>query len=110
MYDRNVTPFTLRLSKALEINLSRAPVSELLILRFRILIKHKSHTVFFGWLDSATILGKLPVPGRPTIWMIVGQGLTALAIGAEGGLFGHIYSPKAIFSLIFLPLSGRRPD
>ena len=24
------------------------------------------------------VLGKLPVLGRPTIWIIVGQGLTAL--------------------------------
>ena len=30
-------------------------------------------------------LGKLPVPGRPTIWMIVGQGPIALAVGAGGG-------------------------
>ena len=30
-------------------------------------------------------LGKLPVPGRPTIWIIVGQGPTALAVGAGGG-------------------------
>ena len=29
------------------------------------------------------VLGKLPVPGRPTIWMIVGQGPIALAIGAD---------------------------
>ena len=28
------------------------------------------------------VLGKLPVPGRPTIWIIVGQGPTALAVGA----------------------------
>ena len=26
------------------------------------------------------VLDKLPVPGRPTIWMIVGQGPTALEI------------------------------
>ena len=31
------------------------------------------------------VLGKFPVPGRPTIWIIVGQGLTALAVGADGG-------------------------
>ena len=31
------------------------------------------------------VLGELPVPVRPTIWMIVGQGLTALAVGAVGG-------------------------
>ena len=30
-------------------------------------------------------LGKLPVPGRSTIWMIVGQGPSALAVGAGGG-------------------------
>ena len=31
------------------------------------------------------VLGKRPVPGRPTIWMIVGQGPIALAIGAGRG-------------------------
>ena len=44
-------------------------------------------------------LGKLPVPGRPTIWMIVGQGLIALAGGASGGcldIFTLLYS----FSLL----------
>ena len=30
------------------------------------------------------VLDKLPVPGRPTIWMIVGQGPIALAVGAGG--------------------------
>ena len=30
-------------------------------------------------------LGKLPVPGRPTIWMLVGQGPFVLAVGAGGG-------------------------
>ena len=28
------------------------------------------------------VLGKLPGPGRPTIWMIVGQGPIVLAVGA----------------------------
>ena len=57
------------------------------------------------------VLGKLPVPGRPTIWIIVGQGPTALAVGVcvgGGGLFGHFYSPLSL--PLFLPLSGRRPD
>ena len=31
------------------------------------------------------VLGKLPVPGRPTIWITVGQRPTALAVGAGGG-------------------------
>ena len=33
---------------------------------------------------DAMVLGKLPVPGLPLIWIIVGQGPTALAIGAGG--------------------------
>ena len=40
-------------------------------------------------------LGNLPVPGRPTIWMIVEQGPTVLAVGAGGGcldIFTLIYS------------------
>ena len=45
------------------------------------------------------LLGKLPVPGRPTIWITVGQGPTALAVGAGGGLFGHFYSHLSFFSL-----------
>ena len=46
------------------------------------------------------VLGKLPVPGRPTIWITVGQGPTALAVGAGGGC-------SDIFSLVypFFPLS-----
>ena len=31
------------------------------------------------------VLGKLSLPGRPTIWIIVGQGPTALVVGAGGG-------------------------
>ena len=47
------------------------------------------------------VLGKLPVPGRPTIWITVGQGPTALAGGAGGGcldIFTLIY-PFSSFSL-----------
>ena len=46
------------------------------------------------------VLGKLPVLGRPTIRITVGQGPTALAVGADGGCLD-------IFTLIypFSPLS-----
>ena len=37
-----------------------------------------------GWSGGAKVLGKLPVPGRPTFWITVGQGPTALAAGAGG--------------------------
>ena len=53
------------------------------------------------------VLGKLPVPGRPTIWMIIGQGPIALAVGEDRGCLDIFLS---IFSRIFFPLAGRRPD
>ena len=48
-------------------------------------------------------LGKLPAPGRPTIWIIVGQGPTALAVGAGAGCLD-------IFTLlyVFSPISPSR--
>ena len=53
------------------------------------------------------VLGKVPVPGRPTIWITVGQGPIALKVGAGGDgldiLLSSILSP-------LLPLFGRRPD
>ena len=60
-----------------------------------------------GWSGGAMVLGKLPVPGRPTIWIIVGQGPTALAVGAGGGCLDIFLS--SIISLFFLLLSARRP-
>ena len=54
------------------------------------------------------VLGKLPVPGRPTIWITVGQRPTALAVGAGGGCMDILLS--SILSLLFLPLFWRRPD
>ena len=46
------------------------------------------------------VLGKLPVPGRPTVWMAVGQGPIVLAVGAGRGCLD-------IFTLVcpFSPLS-----
>ena len=47
------------------------------------------------------VLGKLPVPGRPTILITVGQGSIALAVAAGGGgldIFTLIY-PFSSFSL-----------
>ena len=57
-----------------------------------------------GWSGGVKVLGKLPVPGRPTIWIIVGQGPIALAVGAGGGLFGHFYSPLSFLSSFSLSL------
>ena len=41
------------------------------------------------------------------IWIRVGQGPTALAVGAGGGVWTFFLS--SIFSLFFLPLSGDGP-
>ena len=48
-------------------------------------------------------LGKLPVPGRPTIWITVGQGPTALAVGA-GGSFFFFFSHLSFLSSFSLSL------
>ena len=56
------------------------------------------------------VLGKLPVPGRPTLLITVGQGPTALAVGAGGGCLDIFTSLSSIIFLPSLPLFGRRPD
>ena len=38
-----------------------------------------------GGSDGAMVLDKLPVPGRPTILIMVGQGPIELRVGAGGG-------------------------
>ena len=48
------------------------------------------------------VLGQLPLPGRPTIWMIVGQGPIALAVSAGGGCLD-------IFTLLY-PFSFLSPS
>ena len=48
---------------------------------------------------GAMVLGKFPVPGRPTIWMTVGEGPIALAVGAGGGCL-DIFTLFYLFSLL----------
>ena len=54
-----------------------------------------------GWSGGAMVLGKLPVPGRPTICITIGQGSSALAVGAGGGCLDILLSSI----LSFLSLS-----
>ena len=56
----------------------------------------------WGWSGGAKELGKLPVPGRPTILITVGQRPIALAVGAGGGCLD-------IFTLIY-PFSSLSPS
>ena len=46
------------------------------------------------------VLGKLPVPGRPTIRMTVGQGPIALAVGTDGGCL-DLFTLPYLFSPLF---------
>ena len=59
---------------------------------------------FGGWSDGAMVLGKLLVPGRPTILITVGL---ALAVGA-GGVVWNFYSHLSF--PLSLPLFWSRPD
>ena len=55
-----------------------------------------------GWSGGAMVLCNLPVPGHPTIWITVGQGPTALTVGAGGDCLD-------IFTLIY-PFSHLSPS
>ena len=57
-----------------------------------------------GWSGGAMVLGKLPVPGRPSNLADSRARAYCTCSGCGWGLFG------SIFSLLFLPLFGRRPD
>ena len=54
---------------------------------------HSTHFVR-GWPGGAMVMCKLQVPGSPTIWIRVGQGLTALEVGADGVVW-------SFFSLVY---------
>ena len=49
------------------------------------------------------VLGKLPVPGI-LILINVGQGPSALAVGAGGGWFGHFFSRLSFLTSFSLSL------
>ena len=55
------------------------------------------------------VLGKLPVPGRPTNLDKSRTGACCAYSRCEWGLFGHFFSLAYHLSFL-IPLSGRRPD
>ena len=67
--------------------------------------RNSEFRIVMGWSGGA--MGKLPVPGRPTIWIIVGQGPIALAVGAGGGCLDIFYSPLSFLSAFSLSLGYR---
>ena len=56
------------------------------------------------------VLGKLPVPGASyLIWIIVGQGPTALAVGAGGGCLDIFFSRLSFLFSFSLSLGDGAP-
>ena len=55
------------------------------------------------------VLGKLPVPGRPTYLVKSRARAYCTCSGCGWGLFGRFYSPLSFLSS-FRPLFGRWPD
>ena len=55
------------------------------------------------------VLGKLPVPGRPTNLCYSRTRAYCACSRGGGGWVGHFFL-SSIISLFFFPLSGRRPD
>ena len=68
------------------------------------------HTRCLGWILNLieSVSEGFPsysLPGRPTIWMIVGQGPIALAVRAGGGCL-DIFTLRYLFSSFSLSLGG----
>ena len=55
------------------------------------------------------VLGKLPVPGRPTNLDHSRARVYCACSGCGGGVVWTFFL-SSVVSLFFLPLSGRRPD
>ena len=82
---------------------ARKADDKIFVCKFSKIVKSKLY-----YIKNSKTRGKLPVPGRPIIWMIVGQGPIALAVVPVGVVWTYLLS--SVFSLPILPLSGRRPD
>ena len=74
-------------------------------------IKVNSFAYLFhwGWPGGAMVLGKLPVPGRPTNLDHSRARAYCACSGCGWGLFG-LFVSRLSFLFFFLPVSGRRPD
>ena len=64
---------------------------------------------FRGWSGGPMVLGKFPVPGRPT-HLHKSKAKVYCACSRCGWAAVWTFFLSSIISLFFLPLSGRRPD
>ena len=76
--------------------------------KFGFFVKKKILLPGKGWFGGVMVLGKLPVPGHPTIWITVGQGPTALAVGVGRGYFDIFTLIYPFFSSFSLPWEAAR--
>ena len=77
-----------------ELQLNNANVSETEASVLDLHLSISDGLIKWGWSGGAMVLGKLLVPGRPTIWTTVGHGPIVLAVDAGGGcldIFALIY-------------------
>ena len=74
---------------------------------FSVLFSNVIFNISFG--GGRVVLSIFQCRGVLLIWIIIGQGPIALAVGAGGGCL-DIFVLSSISSLFFLPISGRRPD
>ena len=90
---RNIRPLTVRPSFRPSVsNLETHFGFDVIAWNARIFLSANILQTMWGWSGGAMVLGKRPVPGRPTVWIIVGQGPTALAGGAGGGCLDIFFS------------------
>ena len=94
-----VSSYIYRDNKWIEIGRANPQYPEVKIVFCGINVSKILFLEYWGWSGCAMVLGKLPVPGRPTIWITVGQGPTALTVGAGGGCL-DIFSLVCHFSLL----------
>ena len=82
-------------------------LKKLFKINYEVIFKIKPQFTLTSVGGGAMVLGKRPVPGRPTIWITVGQGPAAHAVGA-GGSSLDIFT--VIYPFSFLPLFGSLAD
>ena len=69
---------------------------------------YEFYNPYGGWSGGAMVLGKLPLPGRPSNFTNSRARVYCACSGCGWGLLEHIYSHLS--SLLFLPLFGGRSD
>ena len=99
--DLTAVPFHLVLSSAALVELTKSSAVHSRILPPTSFSVGDGRVVRRSWVN-------FQCRGVLLIWIIVGQGPIALAIGAGGGLLGHFFSHLSL--LFSFSLSGRRPD